>query len=253
MANILLIVCILIFLGSGARLYIYYQQNQAGDKEYKQLSTHIYIEETSPDPSQINTDKEKEALENLKTPVVDISALSKINSDFSGWLYLPDTDISYPVVYGDDNEFYLHNTFEKKANASGAIFLDADNKDGFVDKNSIIYGHNMKNGSMFGKLRSFTDQDYVRKHPYFWIVTAEGSYLYEIFAVYKTDASSSTYQIEFDSSKNFMDYIKMCMDHSYYKNDLIFNKQDSIVTLSTCTNASDQERLVVQGKRIEER
>ena len=105
-----------------------------------------------------------------------------------GWIYVEAVpDINYPIVHGKDNETYLHRTYEKNYNFAGTIFVDYENKGDFSDCNTIVYGHNMKNGSMFAQLKKFTqDEETYKKSKYFWIFTPEKNYRYEIISAYTT-------------------------------------------------------------------
>lgn len=98
-----------------------------------------------------------------------------------GWLYIEALDISYPVVQGPDNDTYLHTTYEGTSNFAGSIFLDYQNQDDFSDGNTIVYGHNMKNLSMFGKLKQMKEQEKYRDSVYFWMLTPESNDVYQIF------------------------------------------------------------------------
>ena len=105
-------------------------------------------------------------------------------------------DISYPIVKGKDNQTYLHQTYEKNYNFAGTIFVDYENSGDFSDCNTLVYGHNMKNGSMFGHLKKFREDDKLYKQDkYFWILTPERNYRYEIITAYTTGVNSDTYTL----------------------------------------------------------
>ncbi len=135
------------------------------DNEYEKLE-----EEYAEVPAEVTTSDEVEEEEG---PVIDFAALKAVNEDIIGWLVVEALDISYPIVQSEDNDFYLHRTTEKTYNFAGSIFLDYMNKPDFSDCHSIVYGHNMKNGSMFGTLKQFRDKDVYSKSMYFWICTPE--------------------------------------------------------------------------------
>ena len=115
---------------------------------------------------------------------VDFAALAQKNSEIVGWIYIPDSKVDYPMVKGTDNSYYVSHTFEKKANGAGAIFLDWKNKGDFSDRNTVIYGHHMKNGSMFAALVEYKDPDYFNAHRTIYLYTPQGVYTATVFSAY---------------------------------------------------------------------
>lgn len=181
---------------------------------------------------------------------VDFEELKKINPEIIGWLYVEAIDtINYPIVQTEDNAYYLNHTFKKTDNIAGSIFLDCDTKPNFTETNSVIYGHNMKNGSMFGKLNQFYDEETYEKSKYFWIYTEDLYYKYEIFSCTEVGAISESYQKQFETKWDFEDYLKRMQENSIIKTNTELTSADKIVTLSTCTASSDV-RFVVQGKLV---
>lgn len=181
---------------------------------------------------------------------VDFEELKKINPEIIGWLYVEAIDtINYPLVQTEDNAYYLNHTFKKTDNIAGSIFLDCDTKPNFTETNSVIYGHNMKNGSMFGKLNQFYDEETYEKSKYFWIYTEDLYYKYEIFSCTEVGAISESYQKQFETKWDFEDYLKRMQENSIIKTNTELTSADKIVTLSTCTASSDV-RFVVQGKLV---
>ena len=157
--------------------------------------------------------------------------------------------VNYPIVQGEDNEFYLHKTYEKNYNFAGTIFVDYENSSDFSDCNTLIYGHNMKNGSMFGSLKKFTeDQSVYDKSRYFWILTPEKNCRYEIVSAYTTGVDSDTYTLFKGPGEEFEQYLKNIRGYSEIKTEAEeLNIKDKIVTLSTCTG-NESTRFVVQGR-----
>lgn len=181
---------------------------------------------------------------------VDFEELQKINPEIIGWLYVEAIDsINYPIAQTDDNAYYLSHTFKKTDNIAGSIFLDCDTKPNFTESNSVVYGHNMKNGSMFGKLNLFYKEETYEESKYFWIYTPDLYYKYEIFSCTEVGAISKTYQRQFESDRDFEDYLQTMQENSVIKTDTKVTASDKIVTLSTCTASSDV-RFVVQGKLV---
>lgn len=186
-----------------------------------------------------------------KPPIeVDWESLKAINSDIVAWVYVEDVDISYPVVHTTDDDYYLHRTFEKKDNFAGSIFVEYKNSGAFSDPNTIVYGHNMKNGSMFGSLSDVESKETYKEHPWFWILTPDGNYRYRMFSIRKAAVSDETYTLFMGTGQSFVDW---CED-MYANSDVSLQKPDFsldslVVTLSTCTTDSDH-RFVVQGVAV---
>ncbi len=169
---------------------------------------------------------------------VDIEALKQLNSDVAGWIYLENTDISYPILYSGDDDTYLRTTIDKEYATAGSIFLEGYNLPDWTDSHDIIYGHNMRNLSMFGKLRFYkSEEDYYDSHQYFQIITADGRMRFEIFSYFDTEPGSWVYTVPYSVSPEFDEYIADLVSHSYRKLDCAdgVNSSDKVVTLSTCS------------------
>lgn len=177
---------------------------------------------------------------------VDFEGLRKINADVVGWICLPAANISYPIVQSGDNEYYLHRAFDREYLFAGSIFLDEDNDSDFEDDNSIIYGHNMRDGSMFARLKEYQKEDVCGSCPYFWIYTPCRDYLYQIYSVCITSDRSDAYEKEFPDSDFYREWIRQQKDHSVIKTSAELLNPGKTVTLSTCTSGA-QERQIVQG------
>ncbi|HDN2514134.1 TPA: class B sortase [Clostridioides difficile] len=177
--------------------------------------------------------------------------LYSINSDYIGWINIENTPINYPIMKGNDNEFYLNRGFDKQYLRSGSIFMDYRNT-GFQDKNMIIYGHHMKDQSMFGSLKKFKGLDYLQKNKYIHITTKENENLmYEVFAVYVTDANDTgSISTQFNTKEEFTSYIKLILSKSIYNPNINIKDTDRILTLSTCSYEFSDARLVVHAKLI---
>lgn len=215
----------------------------------KEGEDFIYETETEEDAKTGETIVQKKKLYYMKNPV-DFTALQGINDDIVGWLKVGALDISYPVTQASDNDYYLHLTFELVQNAAGCIFVDYQNRPDFQDDNTIVYGHNMKDGSMFGTLKNFVQDGVYESDPYFWIYTPERIYKYEIFNCSTVGAVSNTYTLEFGSRKEFQNYLdKALMQSQVDSSKVKVKSSDKIVTLSTCTG-DEETRFVVQGKLV---
>ena len=246
--TIALIVAIAVFCYAAFNLYHIYTEYKKGTDEYNQIE-EMAVTERDADSGEVAGPNAQ-----LKPPIeVDFDKLKSVNEDVVGWIYvdaLP--DISYPIVKGKDNQTYLHQTYEKNYNFAGTIFVDYENSGDFSDCNTLVYGHNMKNGSMFGHLKKFREDDKLYKQDkYFWILTPERNYRYEIITAYTTGVNSDTYTLFKGPGEEFEKYLETIKGYSEIKtDDTDLTIKDRIVTLSTCTG-NESTRFVVQGKRVD--
>lgn len=184
---------------------------------------------------------------------VDFNALSAVNPDIIGWIYVENTDISYPILYSGEDETYLHTAYDGTTLNAGSIFMEGLNSCDFSDLHTIIYGHNMRNLSMFGSLKFYKTEDgYLQDgHQYFQIITPESKHRYEIFSYFDTDPGSWVYNLPYNDSpvSDYEDYISSLISHSYEQIDTDVSSGDYIVTLSTCS--SSERRFVVHGVLVE--
>ena len=246
--TIALIVAIAVFCYAAFNLYHIYTEYKKGTDEYNQIE-EMAVTERDADSAEVAGPNAQ-----LKPPIeVDFDKLKSVNEDVVGWIYvdaLP--DISYPIVKGKDNQKYLHQTYEKNYNFAGTIFVDYENSGDFSDCNTLVYGHNMKNGSMFGHLKKFREDDKLYKQDkYFWILTPERNYRYEIITAYTTGVNSDTYTLFKGPGEEFEKYLETIKGYSEIQtDDTDLTIKDRIVTLSTCTG-NESTRFVVQGKRVD--
>lgn len=182
---------------------------------------------------------------------VDLDALREVNGDVLGWIYIPDTPISYPIVKSGDNSYYLTRTWNLEYSSVGSIFLDELSSADFSDYNTIIYGHRMKDGSMFASLKYYKKQDYWQQHPYVYIVTDSGVQRYEIFAAYEAGTESKTYQLSFADDSAKTAFINHCVSKSVIDTGVVPTTDRDIITLSTCTGNGYATRWVVQAVAAE--
>lgn len=173
--------------------------------------------------------------------------LIKINEDYKMWIEIPNTNIDYPVVQGKDNDFYLKHDFNKKKSSSGAIFMDYKNNID-KDKNIIIYGHNMKNKSMFQNLMKFKDKEFWKENNKI-ILTIDGKrYEYEIFSSYISDSEDINLKINFKNDDEYLKYIGDIKKKSIFHREIDIKSNDRIITLSTCSYEKDDARMIIHGK-----
>ena len=244
-SNMVLIIAIGVFLFSAFKLWGIFSEYGKGESEYDSLQD-IAITYTKSDDEDAGVEEKFE---------VDFDKLKEINSDVVAWIRFDEpSQISYPVVKGKDNEKYLKTTFEGEKNSAGTLFVDMQNAGDFSDKNTFIYGHNMKNGSMFGMLRKYKTKSFCEEHPYFYIYTPDGKEsTYQVFAASVVKDTSESYTKWYNTDAEFQNYINYIRSISGYQTDVEVGTSSQIVSLSTCTNVSDDERLLVHGVKISEK
>lgn len=172
------------------------------------------------------------------------------NDDVVGWITVDGTKIDYPILQGDTNEKYLKHNFYGDESRAGSIFLDYRNNIDSPGYNTIVYGHRMKDGSMFQHLTKFLDEDFFNEHRKFKLDTLYEQYEGEIFAVYKTVTDFNYIQTDFNNDSEFNLFLMEIMKRAEHKTDVDFDDTDKIITLSTCDEQLDvlDGRLVVQAK-----
>ena len=264
-STLILLIAIGIFCFAAWKLVTIYLDYKTGVDEYTALEEYANNEKVTEgleDTMDVNDTMGDEwgdaeltehsgsnRFENMENPI-DFDSLQEINPDVIGWLEMEAVDtINYPIVQGEDNDYYLHRTFQGTDNFAGSIFMDYMNKSNFGQRNTIIYGHNMKNGSMFGSLKDYRDQEVYNKSPYFWIYTPTRIYKYEIFSCAEVDKFGQNYQITFQDKEDFQEFIYHAQDQSLYDTGVDVDYTDTVVTLSTCTG-NEATRFIVQGKRV---
>jgi sortase B len=192
-------------------------------------------------------DAQQEMDENQENHLVD--KLTSINPDYVGWIKIDDTKINYPVVQTTDNSLYLSRNFYKEKDFVGSIFLDYRNRKDVLDKHLVVYGHNMKDHSMFGSLNNYLGSNFYETHKNIRFDIHGYTYEWEIFSAYIVH-NSVLLETEFQSEGEFEVYIESIAKKSLLSIPTDINKEDYILTLSTCTSGSDRERMIVHAKLL---
>ncbi len=258
-AKIAIVICLAVFLFAlGNILKILWEYHVA--KSFYNDTVNSYVIVSDEDDSfeeEMTADKADE--EDYSCPIlVDFQALCLANGDIIGWIYMEDTVANYPLLQGTNNFYYLDKNYNGEYLASGSIFLDAANQNNLNDKHSIIYGHNMKNHTMFGDLGKFAEEAYLAEHPDVYVLLSDGSwYVYEIFSVYRAELTDGTYTISFNGEQDFAKFLDITMEKNMFNGLMtelpVPDEEDYILTLSTCTDdSSDTERFVIHAVRVYE-
>jgi sortase B len=255
--KLLFILAFGVFCFSAYQLFTIYQGYKEGVDEYSAIEKDVVQQSTDEELVVRDIKKTQEGAPLLEAeldfdpPQIDFAELQNMNPDVIGWLQIEGIDdINYPVVQGEDNSYYLHRTFKKASNFAGSIFIDYTNSPDFSDCNTIIYGHNMKNGSMFGKLKQLYESEKYKDSKYLWICTPNGKYRYEIFSMQYAAVNSDTYTLFSDHDEAFGEYLeKMAKRSKVDMGTENLTKDDYVVTLSTCTS-NETVRFVVQARWV---
>lgn len=179
--------------------------------------------------------------------------LQEINTDIVGWITTDQTKIHYPILQAEDNEFYLTRNYQKEETRAGSIFLDYRNDTNLENNwNTIIYGHRMKDGSMFGQLKKYLEKDFFNENSTIYLDSLYEGYDVEVFSVYQTTTDFYYIETEFSDGPDYQQFIQQLQERSLYEADVEIGPDDQIVTLSTCDYAVDslEGRLVVHGKLV---
>jgi len=176
--------------------------------------------------------------------------LLKENDEVVGWITMDGTQIDYPVLQSDNNTDYLTKDYNDRVTRAGSIFLDFRNDITSENKNTVVYGHRMKDGSMFQHLTKYMDEDFLREHQTFEFDTLYDSYEAEIFSVYNTLTDFNYIQTDFSDKEKYGDLLKKMKNKSRFETDVKIDSDDEIITLSTCDYELDENegRLVVHAK-----
>jgi len=185
------------------------------------------------------------SIDNLKN--LNLEALQSINKDVFGWILIPGASISYPLLDGTDNSYYLSRTWDREWNSMGSIFLEAECSASLQDFNTIIYGHNMRNTTMFSNLKNYMKQSYWSDAPYVYIATEDGVRRYDIFAAYEAGVEGHTFWLQIEDEALRQRFIDQSLDMSLIDADIVPEVSDRILTLSTCTGNGHEKRMVVQA------
>lgn len=235
LTNVILIAAICVFCFSAFQLFHIWKGYSDGKSEYKEIR-EVAITELQ-DAEEVKV-------------LINFEELLKINPDTVGWIrFDPEpAQINYPLVQGEDNNVYLHKTFSANENTVGAIFVNVENSPDFSDENTIIYGHRMNDNSMFHDLAKYEDKAFWEANPYFYIYTPDGKERkYHIYSAGVVKDVSDTYLTTFATVEEYEKFLQHTKEAGAYDTGIEVTTDNRIVTLSTCTKASNDDRFVVRG------
>ena len=257
--NILRALLLVVFLISTTLLLLQFRDNSGGSESY---DTALAIA-TSGTKKEAAPPAETEAAENKPEWVpekitddphmeemagIDLAALQEVNPDVIGWIRVPDSNIDYPIVQGEDNDFYLKHTWDKQKNSVGSVFMEHRNTPDFTDYNTILYAHNMNDGSMFANVKRYNTLWYWERHRYVYIATEDGVFRYEVFSGYETSTDGTAYGLSFHQTETKVNFLTTAIEKSTAYMEIHPELTDRILTLSTCSGLGKTNRWVIHAR-----
>ncbi len=256
---IALILCAGVFLFAASRLLAIRQEDAALEEAHGSLAQQAVtirdpmVPVTPPETEPLGDLQDPEAIptlppESYEIPIsVDFDTLLEACPDIVGWLYCADTPMNYPVVQAQDNDYYLHRLPDGSRNAGGTLFMDYRNASDLSDRNTVIYGHNMKGGHMFGFFTNYRSQSYYDSHSVMWYLTPACAYKLELLTGFVTPADSQAYHF-YDSDEKLAERLQECVGYSTFRSAISAEGVMRIMTLSTCSYEYEDARYVLVAK-----
>ena len=233
-----------VFCFSAYKIIGIVSENNQSKSHYAEIADAVVQTVSQP------TEDAAEQVEKITAPItVDFSKLLLQNGDVVGWIYCENTPINYPVLKSDDYDDYLRRLMNGERNTAGSIFMDYNSNADLSSLNTIIYGHNMRNDTMFGTLDGYKDQAYYEAHPTLWFLTPNGDYKIEVISGYKTPSDSEAYA-DIMSQETLQEYIAEILTKSTFRTKADTSNIERVITLSTCVRGEDDFRYVLIGKLI---
>lgn len=240
--NILLLVLIFIFSFSFINLFRWIKYNRQASSMAKTLKEDCFSENI--EIENIRNDNNSNVNKIFQNPI-DFNALKEINEDVIGWIRIENTDIDYPIVQAEDNDYYLHRDINKKYSTCGWIFMDYKNTNSFIDKNTVLYGHNIKSGIMFYDLQKILDNK-LGTNITIEIFTPGEKLEYRVYSSYLEEPEDYAIKSNLVEESDVQDYIKEMLDRSSILYNIVPDKTDKLITLSTC-DSSGKNRIIIHG------
>lgn len=250
----IMLVLILMVIVSGVGVVNRYLQDKRAEEEYRRLAelARETTEATTEAPTEALTEpQETEPETEAYISPIDFEALSGVNPDVIGWIRIPDTNVDYPIVQTDDNDKYLHTSFEGEESIAGTVYLDFESDSDMMGFNNILYGHNMKNGSMFKDIVKYKDQSYFDEHKYFEIYTPERTIRLKAISCYYAKAEPIVRKTRFKTRESYEAFIKeMIKPCAWY--EMPEFPIDSLYTLVTCSYEVNDARTILYAVEVDE-
>lgn len=235
---IIYMILFFVLIYSGIKIFKWYKDKTNNNKIAEQIKSTVIVEDKNED-------------ENKEEYTVDFNKLKEQNNETVAWIKVNNTSVEYPVVRATNNSFYLNHSFDKSKNSAGWIFADYKNKFDNTDKNIVIYGHNMRDDSMFGSLKNILNSDWYDndENTNITLYTENEKSIYKVFSIYKIESEDYYIKTEFSNDNEFEKFIETLKKRSIKNFNIDISKEDSILTLSTCAN-NNKYRVVLHSVRV---
>lgn len=248
---------LVIFIGAVTFGFLYLREEKQNEDVYVNLAQEQSEEaEEKSDVAQTTPEVAQDPEVTKPDIPINFKELQQENPDIYAWIRIPDTKIDYPVVQSvSDDTYYLNHTIEKKEGLPGSIYSESQNAQDFSDPNTVLYGHNMRNGSMFAGLHKYSDEDYMKKHQEITVYIADHILTYQVFAAVVYDNRHILNTIDFQDAtqfQSFLDSLKNARNlNNVYDDTVTVTTDDRLLTLSTC-NSNSEQRFIVEAVLINE-
>lgn len=253
--KVLTIILFLIFLLSSVKIAIWLMEKPLNEKVIKNIEENSEVIEYEPENAEIiEADEKKNSpyWDYIKMNLIDVdlNELKTINNEIVGWIQVPGTNINYPFVQTSNNDYYLTHSFDKSNNGAGWIFMDYRNNREYFGKNTIIYGHNRKDTTMFGSLHKALKKDWFKNTNNHIIKMSSDSYntLWQIFSVYTIPTTNDYIKTSFGTNSEYQEFLDLIAGRSVHKFNTVVTTNDKVLTLSTCYGP--HKKMVVHAKLI---
>lgn len=246
--NIILVAIIIVCLSIIGYKYYNYNKDDKLNSEIQDLQPVINEASDLDNNSSGENDGQDQSKDGDYVNSANEEELKSINSDYKMWIQIENTNINYPVVQSSDNDYYLKHNFRKESNISGTVFVESAN-DIDNDKNIILYGHNMRNGTMFNNITNYKEESFFNEDNKINIIMNNTLYEYEVFSVYVKNVSEVNLAIGFANEDEFINYAYNEAEESLYKKDVDFSAEDNLITLVTCSYEFTDARTIVVARR----
>ena len=253
--QIAIVVLGILFCTAAVKIVIHYHDMHKSEDYAQKLQEAVMQQPDAETADASGSVEEKDAADSaemIRIPEqIDFVPLQQISTDAKAWIFSPGTRINYVIAQAQDKDYYLHRLLDGTEARAGTLFVDYCNQGDFSDWNTIVYGHHMKNGTMFGSLKNYKEQKYYESHPVIYLYTPEQNYKVELLAAYTTNIDDCIYTIP-DTREERDSIVSHAHEMSDFTSKALVDNEDRLVTFSTCAYDFDNARYVVLGKVVKE-
>ncbi len=253
--RILIVIFVLLLVFSLYKLLQYRNESKKSEDLFKSYEEYV-VQVTPQEGSEVQPSSDETPEGETPVPTVtaaplkvDFTAMRERNSDVATWIYCDATRLNYPVMQSEDNSYYLRRMPDGTSNMAGSLFLDCRSSGDLSDLNSVIYGHNMKNGTMFSTLEKYKTQGYYEQHPVMYIILPEAKYRIELIAGCIVNSGDAIYVLP-PSEENITGVVNSIVQRSTFRSNVSAEEGDRFITLSTCSYEYDEARYVLIGRLV---